>query len=97
MKNYLLLNDLQVKEELGKKIRNYRIDLGWSQQDLANKSGISLHSVSNIENGKDFVINNLISVLRAFNLIDNLDSLIPDTVANPFDVAKGIMERKRVR
>lgn len=37
---------------IGRKIRENRKKLGLTQQQLANRSGISLQHISNIENGK---------------------------------------------
>lgn len=96
MKSLILKNNNEIKKLLGKRIKDYRIQSGWSQIQLAKRSGISTHSISNIENGNGFTLDNLIAILRALNLVDNLDLLIPELAPNPFDMIKGIMERQRV-
>ena len=82
---------------LGERIRKYRLENDLSQADLSKKAGVSIHSISNIENGSDFNIDNLLSLLRALRIINNIDFLIPDLGTNPFDVAKGISCRQRRR
>lgn len=39
-------------KENGLAISNARVDQGMSMRDLANKSGLSIGAISNIENGK---------------------------------------------
>ena len=96
MKSLLLKNNDEIRQILGEKIKRARVDHEYSQSDLALKSGVSVHSISNIENGKDFSVDNLISILRALYYIDNLDLLIPDIAPNPYDLMKGIEVRSRV-
>lgn len=95
MKNALLLNNVEIKQQLGENIRKHRVEAGYSQSDLAKKSGVSVHSISNIENGSDFTIDNLLNILRSLYLIQNIEYLVPELAPNPFDVAKGIDNRRR--
>jgi len=87
----------QVQGEIGRRIRIRRIDLGLSQKDLATKAGLSLRSISNIENGKDTSFKSLTMVLRVLNLIANVDFLIPEPIG--FNIKKDVLlsERKRLR
>lgn len=96
MKNLFLKNNSEVLQDLGKDIRKARIERNMSQAELSNHSGVSVHSISNIENGKDFSVDNLISILRSLSLLENLSLLIPNIAPNPYDIAKGINDRSRV-
>lgn len=91
---YLLSNE-EIKKNLGNRIKRYRIDSGYSQKELSVKTGVSFHSISNIENGKGMAIENLIKILRYFNLLDNLLNLVPEVDDNPYDIAAGIENRQR--
>lgn len=52
---------------IGRKIRENRKKLGMTQQQLANRSGISLQHVSNIETGKtQFSLKAVNQIRRAF-------------------------------
>lgn len=97
MKSLVLKNNLEIKDLIGERIKNYRIQSGYSQGDLARKSGVSVHTISNIENGAECTLTNLISILRALNLVDNFDLLVPEVAPNPFDLEKGIVIRQRKR
>lgn len=90
-------NNMQIQIEIGRRIRARRIDLGLNQKDLATKAGLSLRSVSNIENGKETSLKSLTMVLRVFNLLANIDFLIPEPVG--FDIEKDVLisEKKRHR
>lgn len=96
MKNLFLKNNNEILLDLGKQIRSARIERKMSQRDLSKHSGVSIHSISNIENGKDFSVENLISILRSLSLLENLTLLIPNIAPNPYDIAKGINNRTRV-
>lgn len=91
---YLLTNE-EIRKKLGQRIKDYRIDSGYSQSELAMKCGLSVHSLSNIENGKGMTLDALITILRFLNLLDNLNSLIPEVEDNPYDIVKGVINRKR--
>ena len=87
----------EIKRILGKRIKDYRIESGYSQTDLSKKCGLSVHSVSNIENGKGMNIDALITILRFLNLLDNLETLIPEVEPNPYDIVNGVKNRQRSR
>jgi transcriptional regulator with XRE-family HTH domain len=58
-------------------IRGYRVALGISQRDLAERSGISITSASRFEQTGAITLNNLISILRALGTVDRIKELIP--------------------
>ena len=88
-------NDIILKE-IGGRIKSRRISLSMTQKKLALESGVSLRTIINLENGDSTSFNNLVSVLRAIKLIDNLELLIPEIKINPFDVLELGHKRKRV-
>jgi transcriptional regulator with XRE-family HTH domain len=63
---------------MGKMIRKWRADNGWSQSKLADKAGVKQAYISQIENGKKIVKN--IDMLRRFSKITGLtvDELSPE-------------------
>ncbi|MGJ1534890.1 helix-turn-helix domain-containing protein [Sphingobacterium multivorum] len=55
--------------KVGKKIRLLRHQKGWSQQDVANKLGISIPAFSKMETGiTDINLSRLIQIGKLFNL-----------------------------
>lgn len=69
--------------ELGKKIKNYRIMKELSQQDLSDKTGVSIRSISRLEQGESVQVDNLFKILLALDLGDNIDLLVPDQTKRP--------------
>ncbi len=83
-----LLTDEAVLSELGARLNRYRIKLHLSQAKLAEQAGVSKRTVERIEAGATTQTATMIRVLRALELLDRLDSLIPDTGPRPMDLLK---------
>lgn len=69
--------------ELGTRARRYRIDYPMTQKELSEKSGVSVGSIQRFENNGGILLTNLIRILQALNLDQNLDLLIPDQTERP--------------
>ena len=85
----------QILCELGERIRDTRIRHPMTQKELADRSGLSLKTVSNIEKGKDTNLGSLIAVLRTLGLLANIDMMLPEQEMRPSDYLKE--EKKRLR
>jgi transcriptional regulator with XRE-family HTH domain len=72
------LTNREIAAQLAKKIRAYRVDMGFSQRELADRGGISLTSLSRFEQTGAITLNNLIAVLRALGTVDRIRELIPE-------------------
>ena len=68
---------------IGERVKQYRINAGLTQQDLENKSGVSVRSISRLEQGASVQFESLIKILFALNLESNIDLLIPDQTKRP--------------
>jgi transcriptional regulator with XRE-family HTH domain len=65
---------------VGERIRGRRTELGWTQDQLAQKAGISKSFLSDLENGKRSVgANNLLDIARALSV--SLDFLMTGTAS----------------
>lgn len=84
-------------ELLSKRIRNYRIDCEMTQRQLADQSGVSLRSLQRFEKGEDIQLGNLIKILHALGIEQNLKMLVPDVTGRPSAYVGGPRERQRVR
>lgn len=67
-----------ILKEIGRRIKDYRIGIAITQNDFAKKIGVSVRTISNIENGADTNFSNVIRILDGLNLITNLNLLIPE-------------------
>mgnify|MGYP003754856669 FL=1 len=72
-----------VAQEIGKRLKTHRINKRFTQKQLAEKAGVSLFTIAQIEKGKPVSISMLIPVLRVLRLLDNMELLIPEPQISP--------------
>ena len=65
------------------RIKQYRINYPLTQTELAEKSGVSVRSISRFENGEDISLSKFFSLLRALDLGERLLEFIPDQSIRP--------------
>lgn len=82
-----------VLKEFGNRIKQYRISLNITQQQLAERCGVSVSTLVRIENGDDPKWSTIIKILFEFNLLENLEILIPE----PQPDYKAMFEEKTAR
>ena len=70
-------------EFLSKRFKEYRINYPMTQQELSDKTGVSVRSISRFESSGDITLVNFIKLLDALKLSDRLDLLIPDQTKRP--------------
>ena len=86
-----------ILKEIGERIKARRIVLSITQKELAKESNVSLRMISNVENGRNVSLDNLISILRVLKVVENINLLIPEGKINPFEILELGAQRKRVR
>lgn len=89
-------NNLAVMKEIGARIKRGRLDMQLSQKELAERAGISMRTMSTVENGGDVRLESLIRVLRAMGQLENLNLLLPELAFNPEDYRTLGKDRQRV-
>ncbi len=88
-----LLTDDVVLHEIGERISNHRLNKNMTQAQLADSAGVSLSTVIRMEGGSSSQISNLVRVLRALGLLDNMELLVPKPTISPIQQLE--MEGKR--
>jgi hypothetical protein len=93
------LTNTEIAARLARAIRAWRISpqgAAMSQVDLAHKSGIGLTPLKRFEKTGAITLRNLLALLRALDLLDGLENLIPEPDApGPLELLAA--ERKRPR
>jgi transcriptional regulator with XRE-family HTH domain len=94
--DWVSMSDTAIIEELGRRIKEYRLRKRYTQQELADRAGISLFSMSKIEKGQAVSVSIVIPVLRALRLLPNLEMLLPEIGISPIEAMKlkGKMPRR---
>lgn len=74
--------------ELGSKIRNCQLRSNISQIELAERAGVGLSALKNLELGKGATLKTLIKVVRTLERTDWLEALAPPISISPLQMAK---------
>jgi transcriptional regulator with XRE-family HTH domain len=76
-------SDHATLEELGNRIARYRLNGNWTQAALAREAGVSKRTLHRLEHGDSIQASNLIRILRALHLLENLEALVPEPTISP--------------
>lgn len=99
MEAYSSLTDKEVLERIGARLKDIRIAQNVKQKDLAERSGLSNFSISQMETGHNTSLQSLIQVLRALGQMEMLAPLLREREIDDEDLARFIKIqplRKRV-
>lgn len=81
--------------ELGSRIARYRLNRNQTQDALAREAGVSKRTLHRLEHGHSTQASNLIRVLRALGLLENLEALIPEPAVSPIQQMKMHGKKRR--
>ena len=90
------LSDTAILAELGTRLAQARLDRNLSQDRLATEAGVSKRTIERLETGHSAQLASLIRVLRALDLAEHIDLLIPAPATSPLAQLK-LQGRKRER
>lgn len=91
------MSDSAIVAELGKRIKKYRLSKRFTQQDIADRTGVSLFTIAQVEKGNAVSLVTIIAILRVLKLLANLDMLLPEVRVSPIEMLKLKGEvRKRI-
>ena len=81
--NYVTNQDIMLL--LAKRIKEYRLAARMSQKEMAEKSGVSLATISHFEQGvnQNMTLNNFISLLRVIGMEQRISDLLPELPMPP--------------
>lgn len=88
-------NNQRIMVELGERLKDNRILMPLTQKEMAERAGVSLRTVERIENGENVKIENILNYLRALNIIQNLEVVIPEQKVMPTDIHDNGKKRSR--
>ena len=83
--------------QLGQRYREYRKRTGQTQKEVAEKSGLSVFTISSFENGSatGVTLASFIKLLRAIDCLDEFEKLLPAPPERPralfLKMQKGIL------
>ena len=88
-----LEDEKAILKEIGNRLKQYRVSLNITQNQLSQRTGISVITIMRIENGEDTKWSTIIKILSELKLSENLDILIPEPKLD----YKALFEEKTIR
>lgn len=85
--DYYSMTDKGIAQELGSRIKSYRLRRNLTQEQVSKAAALSLNSIKSIESGKG-KLSTIIAVLRELSILEALDSFIPEATISPLQLAK---------
>lgn len=84
-----------IAEELGARLKQARLNVDLTQAEVASRAGLSRRTVLNAEKG-DVQLHNLVAILAALGLVNQLNVFLPAPDISPLQLAK-LRGRRRQR
>ena len=93
--NWNAMSDKALCETIGTYIKQNRLNQNRTQDEVAEKAGLSRSTLSLLEKGKTVTINTLIQTLRVLDLLHVLDNFQIKSQISPLELAKLEQNKRR--
>ena len=90
------MSDQAILEEIGARLKKRRLDRNLTQQEVADRAGLTRTTIGEFERGASSSMLTLIRILRVLGALEELESFLPDTGPSPLQLAK-LQGRQRQR
>jgi transcriptional regulator with XRE-family HTH domain len=87
----------ELEVALGENLKALRLNKNIDQKSLAERAGISVRALKNLENGLGSTLKSFTAVLRALGREEWLDSIAPVASINPLTLTRDAQPRQRAR
>jgi len=87
MIDYFMTN-AALLQYVGKQMQQMRINARLSQQQLADRAGLSRSTITQVENGKGMNMESVVAMLRALNKLEILNTFETEALLSPILIAK---------
>ena len=87
----------EIITHLGEQYKRYRLLLGMTQKEVAEKAGLSVMTVQKFESGtsRDVSLTTIIRLWRVIGQLDNMRELLPEIPDSPYVSTTKITKRVR--
>ncbi|RPI19115.1 MAG: XRE family transcriptional regulator [Ignavibacteriae bacterium] len=95
-RNWEEMADPAVVKEIGNALKQMRLNVNLSQEQLAKKSGLDRTTISRIESGRAATLLSLVQILRALDKLNIMNIFVQEPEISPIKLLK-LQEKKRQR
>ncbi len=85
----------EIEAELGRQVRALRLRQDLNQQQVAERAGIALNAIKNLESGKGATLGTLTQTLQVLNRAEWLNTLAPAVSISPVQMLRTRAPRQR--
>jgi transcriptional regulator with XRE-family HTH domain len=93
--DWVQMTDAAIVEQIGRYIKQKRLDLNKTQKQLAEDSGLNSWTISKVENGEAINLTSLIQLLRALDALYVFDDFTVQDEISPLAYAKLKKEQRK--
>jgi transcriptional regulator with XRE-family HTH domain len=97
MKAYVSTPPQELQIALGEQIRRLRLSRNLDQRTTAEKAGISLRALGNLEGGRGSTVETLLRTLKALDYLEGIEALAPEITVDPLALLDSPKPQRRVR
>ena len=89
----------EIISELGSRFREYRLFCNLTQKEVAEKSGVSIFTISQFEKGetRNIGFGTILSLLRSIGFLEEAEKLLPPLPTLPSQLKNSKEKKERVR
>ena len=79
-------DDFEIIQEISQRIKTARLSCCFSQQEFADRCGVSIITIKRIESGKnkDITLGTLLKIMRVSGTLEGIVDLMPELPPSPF-------------
>ncbi|QZA82244.1 helix-turn-helix domain-containing protein [Deefgea piscis] len=85
----------EMESELGERLKRLRVNRNLEQATVAERAGISVRALRNLESGNGSSLNTLVRVLRALGKEQWLETIAPIATIDPLMLTRAAIPRQR--
>lgn len=85
----------ELEAQLGERLKALRLNQNLDQITLAERAGISVGALKNMENGSGSTLKTLVAVLRILGREEWLSTIAPIATINPLNMPRASQQRQR--
>ena len=90
-----IMNEKEI--EIGRRIKKIRLKMNMTQDEVAERTGLTIPTISRLESGRGSSMSTFIKVADLLGEGNWIDSFAPEVSISPYSMKKYGKERERVR